>query len=299
MDFFEYANIALQFVNTDKWYVPFIVGGLCFLVVFVFQAVGLFVIAGREGYKNRWMAFVPFLNTYYIGVCGQKNRAFKGVDTRYLSIAAAVLELLLAIGYVVFYVAQFKLLDAGCIYEQIEEFYYGYSIPTYVLKDVPVELAWAAWCFECLDKYILTWVELIFLVLQVLVFSAFFQTFAARRYVLFTVTSVLFPIQGILIFILRNNTGMNYREFMRREQERQYRAYQQYSRQYYDNNPYNQNPYSRGGYNDPYGNNGYQNQNPQGGAGNGEANSPQDPFSEYGGGNSGGNGNNNSDPFDI
>lgn len=49
MDFFEYAQIAFQFVNADTWYVPFVVGTLCFLMVFIFQAVGLFVIAGREG----------------------------------------------------------------------------------------------------------------------------------------------------------------------------------------------------------------------------------------------------------
>ena len=49
MDFFEYASIAFQFVNTNTWYVPFIVGGICFLIVFVFQSAGLFVIAGHEG----------------------------------------------------------------------------------------------------------------------------------------------------------------------------------------------------------------------------------------------------------
>lgn len=295
MDFFEYASLAFQFVNTDSWYVPFIVGGLCFLIVFVFQAVGLFVIAGHEGYKNRWMAFVPFLNTYYIGVCGQKNRSFKSVDTRYFALAAAVLEVLLSIGYIVLYVAQFKLLAAGCVYEVPEETLYG-IMATYTLRNVPVDLAWAAWCFECLSEYVLTWVELIFLVLQVFTLSAFFQTFAARRYFLFTITSVLFPIQGILIFILRNNSGMNYREFMRREQERQYRMYQQYSRQNYDN-PYNQNPYSRGGYNDPYNGNGGQCQNPQS-RNEGSSEAPADPFSDFGSGN-GNSGSNNSDPFDL
>lgn len=293
MDFFNYANLALQFVNTDSMYVPFIVGGICFLIVFVFQAVGLYVIAGHEGYKNRWMAFVPFANTYYIGVCGQKNRAFSSVDTRYLSLAAAVLEFLLVGGYIVFYVAQFQLLEAGCVYEWVEETSYGFSLPSYVLRNVPVELAWAAWCFECLDRYILTWVDLVFLILQVFVLSAFFQTYSARRYFLFTVTSILFPIQGILIFILRNNRGMNYREFMLREQERQYKMYQQY-RQSYDQNPYNQNPYSR---DDPYNNyNGPRGQNnPSSGS------SQHDPFSDLGGNGSDGNsgGGDNSDPFDL
>ena len=92
MDFFEYATIALQFVNSKTLYVPLIVGALCFLTVFVFQAIGLYTIAAREGLKNKWMAFVPFLNTYYIGVCGQKNRAFASVNTKTLSLAASILE---------------------------------------------------------------------------------------------------------------------------------------------------------------------------------------------------------------
>ena len=115
MDFFEYASVAQIFVNSDTWYVPLIVGGLCFLTVFVFQAVGLFIIAGREGYKNRWMAFVPFLNTYYIGVCGQKNRTFKSVDTKIFALIAAILEVLLVVGYVLNYVARFLLISYNLI----------------------------------------------------------------------------------------------------------------------------------------------------------------------------------------
>ena len=132
------------------------------------------------------------------------------------------------------------------------------------------------------------WVDLIFLALQVFVLSAFFQTFAARRYFLFTITSVLFPIQGILIFILRNNRGMNYREFMRREQERQYRVYQQYYRQNQGSDPYGQNGYQGGNYGDPY-----SGENSSYGGNSGSS----DPFSDLG--NSGGNKGGNDDPFDI
>ena len=134
MDFFKYASVAEMFVNTDTWWVPFLVGGLCFAVVYVFQSVGLFIISGREGYKNRWMAFIPFVNTYYIGVCGQKNRVFRTVDTKILSLIAAVLEFLLVSGYVVYYVAQIELLNAGCIYEVAQE--PGYGSPDFCRKEI-------------------------------------------------------------------------------------------------------------------------------------------------------------------
>lgn len=292
MDFFEYASVAQIFVNSDTWYVPLIVGGLCFLTVFVFQAVGLFIISGREGYKNRWMAFIPFFNTYYIGVCGQKNRTFKSVDTKIFSLIAAILEVLLVVGYVLNYVARFLLISYNLI-EYVESTNgYGLMWQTEVLsssiREYP-ELFWAGWCFEFLDKFILSFMELAFLVMQVFTLSAFFQTFAARRYMLFTITSILFPVQGILIFILRNNSGMNYREFVRREQERQYRMYQQYRQQQsFDQNPYNQNPYSRNPYEGEYGdsNSNAENGNSQ------RKDTPEDPFSEFG------NGNNGNDPFE-
>jgi len=292
MDFFEYANVAQLFVNTDTWYVPLIVGGLCFLTVFAFQAVGLFIIAGREGYKNRWMAFVPFFNTYYIGVCGQKNKVFK-VDTKIFSMIAAILEALLVIGYVLNYVAWFYL-KAYDLIEYVDTTN-GYGIIWQVetlsssIKDYP-QLFWAGWCFEYLDKFILSFLDLAFLVMQVFVLSSFFQTFAARRYLLFTITSILFPVQGILIFILRNNRGMNYRDFIRMEQERQYRMYQQYRQQQsFDQNPYNQNPYSRNPYEGDFNQNGTDSGN---GGNPSNGNTPDDPFSEFDG-----KGNSN-DPFE-
>ena len=293
MDFFEYANIAHNFLNTDTWYIKYIVGGLCFLIVFVFQAVGLFIISGREGYKHRWMAFVPFFNTYYIGVCGQKNRTFKSVDTKIFALVAAILEAVLVVGYVINEVAWMYLKAYNLItYEPVTNGYgLSWAVETLdysALRTYYPELIWAGWCFEILDKWILSTLELAFLVMQVFTLSAFFQTFAARRYMLFTITSILFPIQGILIFILRNNSGMNYREYIRKEQERQYRMYQQYrQQQHFDQNPYNQNPYSRNPYED-YGNSnanyGNNNSNPSSGG------AADDPFSEFGG--------NDNDPFE-
>ncbi|MDE6666957.1 MAG: hypothetical protein K2K38_01255 [Clostridia bacterium] len=294
MDFFDYANIVHYFINTDTWYVKYIVGGLCFLIVFVFQAVGLFIISGREGYKNRWMAFVPFLNTYYIGVCGQKNRTFKSVDTRIFSLVAAILEALLVVGYVINDIA-WMYLKAYNLIEYVDTTNgYGLIWPIETLssniREFP-ELFWAGWCFEFLDKFILSFLELAFLVMQVFTLSAFFQTFAARRYMLFTVTSILFPVQGILIFILRNNRGMNYRDFIRKEQERQYRMYQQYRQQQsFDQNPYNQNPYSR----NPYEDDGSSSAGSSGTNGNNssKSGSADDPFSEFGGKDG------NNDPFE-
>ena len=271
MDFFKYASFASYFTN-ELW-VKLLVGALCFAIVFVFQAVALFIISGREGYKYRFMAFIPFLSTYYIGVCAQKNRALRSVDTKIFALAAAILEAVLFIGFIVYYVA----VELAAPYEYVSNSYelYGITYNEYMvdIASMPANLVWAGWCSNFLYSYILRWFELVFLFLQIMVLAAFYQTYASRRYFLFTVTSVLFPVSGILFFILRNNKGMSYRDFMRKEQERQYRMYRQYQQQNFNQNPYNQNPYS-------------QNTPPQSGT-------PDDPFAEFE------NQRKPSDPFDF
>lgn len=247
MDFFEYANLAQMFLDYgDNVWIAYLVGGLCFAVVFIFQAVALYTIAGREGYPNRWMAFVPFFNTYYIGVCAKKNRCFR-LNTEMVSIVLASLEFVLVILNIISYVSVELLLANNC-FTYSTEVMYGIEVSRpELITNLPIRLGWAGWCYQYLS-YIVTPVNLIFLFIKVMVLSCFFQTYAARRYFLFTITSVLFPIQGILFFVVRNNRGMNYGEYIRRQQEIQYRIYSQYRQNYepprddYNNPPYNNPP---------------------------------------------------------
>lgn len=281
MDFFKYAQIVSPFIKDDTWWLTYLVGGLCFLIVYVFQTVALYTIARREGYKNKWMAFLPFFNTYYIGVCGQKNRNIRAVDTKTVALVTAILEALLVAGFVTLYVASAYLepywQPNGNTYTDL----FGQTRDEYSLIGVTQDLNWALWFYN-VGSVILEVVELVYIFAHILVLSCFFQTYAARRYFIFTITSVLFPIQGILFFVVRNNRGMNYRDYIRSEQERQYRMYQQYSRQNFDGNPYNQNPYSgNAGYTPNYGQNA-NNQQPQNES---RPNAPEDPFSEFDGDN--------------
>lgn len=287
MDFFEYASFASIFTNT--FWIQLLIGGLCFALVFVFQGIALFTIASHAGYKNKWMAFVPFFNTYYIGVCAQKNRFYK-VDTKKLALAAAIIESVLFAAYIVYYAACFLVLEYEVEYITTNSL--GISYYAYELRGYPPELNWAAWMYNYLDTYILSTVDLVLVILEICVLICFFQTYACRRYVLFTVTSILFPIQGILFFVVRNNKGVNYRQYVAAMQAQQYRIYQQQQQQYYNQNPYNrQNPYNQNPNNNPYDR-----------QGNGHSQTkPEDPFGDFGDGNNSGGGNKSSgggSPFD-
>ncbi len=285
MDFFQYASAVSKFGG--GLLMSLLIGALCFAIVFIFEGVALFIIAKREGYKNRWMAFVPFFNTYYIGVCAQKNK-FYNIDAKKIGLAVAIFELVLVIGYILLFVSSYLVNDY--VYVVTETDKWGLTYESYQLSpDLPANLNWAAWIFTYLDL-ILSVAELVYLLLEVFLFLCFFQTYACRRYLLFTLTSIIFPIQGILFFIVRNNRGVNYREFVKREREKMYQQYQQ--QQNFYQNPYNQNPYNRN-YNDGYGN-GTQSDNPNNQTG--RSSPPEDPFGDLGG--SDGSGNSGASPFD-
>ena len=287
MDFFQFASYAEIFVNLsidennqveNRLWICLLVGGLCFLIVYIFQVFGLLTIAKREGFKNKWMAFVPFLNVYYIGVCSQKNKVY-GMNPKYFAIVTAAIEAILVAGYIIYYVSAFAVwskitwapyTDRNCntLYWYVDD-----------VVGLPAGMEWMRWSFLNLGN-ILSWVELVFIILKLLLLTAFFRTYSARQYVWFSIAGALLPLTGILIYVVRNNKGMNYMDYIRKVRERNYRMYQQ---QY--GNPYNQNPYS-GGYNNGYGG--------QGGSGNrseGSSSAP-DPFDgEYG--SSSGSGNSN------
>lgn len=279
MDFFEFTSIAEQFLRgtndpfTGLW-VSLIVGGLCFAIIYVFQAVALYTIAVREGFRHKWMAFVPFFNTYYIGVLSEKNKIYNQPPRR-IAMIQAIIEVILVALFVLYYVCAGIIL-AGGFYRQITESYVfgGTTIEIlvgYEVMGLPDEFGWIGWIFAYLQTYILSWMQLIYLLLNVFVLISFFQTYACRRYVVFSLLSVFFPVKGILFFAVRNNSGMNYRDFIREQQQRQYRMYQEYNRQN-GGNPYGYDPYSGQPFN--------RQNNPYGGAGGGNGGS-SDPFGEF------------------
>lgn len=239
MDFFYYADLLWQFPTAPLWS-QMLVGALCFAIVYVLQAFGLYTIACKNGYNLKWMAFIPFFNTFYIGYVSRKNRCFKWLSTTVLAIIVTVVEIFLVAGYVLLTVAT----------QQVKDFiptetFYGTTVRAGLIRldTLPQSLYWAGWVDSHLID-IISPVYFVFRIAKLFLLITFFQTYAARRYFIFSIFSVLFPIQGIIIFVVRNNKGLNYQDYIRAEQERRYRMYQQYQQQQFTQDDY-RNPYSR------------------------------------------------------
>ena len=219
MDFFQFASFMLNFFMMsdtpnppNRLWVCLVVGALCFLIVYIFQAVGLFVIAKRESYPHKWMIFIPFFNTYYIGVCAQKNKIYN-VKAKNFALAAAIIEVVLVVGYILYFVAAFKMWD---YLTWMPEYFSNGEIAYYVPESISGE-----------PENLL---------------MAFFRTYATRYYLAFSIVGAFFPLAGILIYAVRNNAGISYMDYVNKMREQSYRMYQQ---QY--GNPYNNNPYNQGG----------------------------------------------------
>lgn len=270
MSFFSFAQAAETFIEPQYWRTALIYGAVAFLIVYVFQTIALYTVASRNGIAHKWMAFVPILNTYYIGVCARKNKPL-GFDTMVVGIVLASLELVLCAGYILHYVGH-HFAEPYLHIEQLLD-YYGFPIYEVSIQNIDPQYAWAGFCYLTLGD-ILYWISLVYSIIEILLISAFFQTYAPRRYFLFTILSIFFPVtQGIFFFVVRKNRGMNYREYLMREQERQYRMY----RQYRQNDPYGQNNYGQNNYG--------QNNYGQGNYGYNDSPRPEtkheDPFEEF------------------
>jgi hypothetical protein len=252
----------------------------------VFKALALYTIAKREGYDKKWMAFVPVLNTYYIGKVSDKNRIFN-MPSKVVGLVAAILEGIIVVSYIIYLSALFVLADNGCLgfsvytmmgtqFSSVDGFEIGGTLTD--------DLNWAVIVFNFFDSLIVSIINLAYYAFEIMLLVVFFQTYSSRHYVMFTIFSIIFPLSSILMFVVRNNSAKNYRQYIREQQERQYRAYQEYNRRNM-NNPYNYNPYSGRTQPPPTGNP-YEAPRP--------TSAPSDPFEDFGSTNNNSNNSKNS-----
>lgn len=297
MEFFGIADsvqMAISLITDDpyysKYWVSLTVAAICFATLFALEAAALFIIAGKNGYKNRWMAFVPFFNTYYIGVLAAKNKTFKK-DTKYFALAMAIAEVVKTAIGVLSIVAVFQIfspynVEMGYISAKYEPYLGGdYLIfqGNYNVSNFPENLNWALWVFNYISDISYA-VDLIYIVLAVFVLSAFFRSYSPKNYLAFTILSVILPIKSIFMIAVRDNKETDYADYVRDIQRRRYNAYQEYMRNNANQPPFN----GYGGYNGYNGNNAAPH--------NQEKTPPEDPFGGLGE-NVGGDNGQGEDPF--
>lgn len=284
MEFIEWSSVITAFYMGDTpaslrnfYFLSFAIAGGIYLICLLLGGFAMYTMAKKVEMKHSFLAFIPFANTYFAGkLAGETN--FFGQKMKREGLYAMLAEILYAFMTIFYYVGQVIILP---FYEQT-----GFSESGQALYTInaPANLYWLVDGLDIIYiiANLLSMVQLVFFFV---LYTALFRKYYARGPFLMAFLSSILPFRAVTMFAVRKNTPVNYMDFLRRRAEqyaRQQQAYGGYPGGYQGGN-------YGGGYNSPAG-----------------GSAPDDPFSEFGGGNSnGGNagnsGNNGSsssdDPF--
>ena len=243
-----------------------------YLILLVFGGIGLNKLAKKQGLKHRWMAFLPFLNTYYAGKLAGETQFFGqkmkrvGLYAMISEILYVALQLFVLIAVIISFFPQYRTLE---ITDGVIEGVSNDAMPAWIEPAITYGnlVAYLLWFF----------VIVFFCVLYV----SFFRKYYARGPILLAFLSAVLPFRGFTIFAVRNNAPVDYNDYIRRRTQAYMRnngyqpPYDPYGTQ---NNGQNDDPFE--GFGGPTGGN----YGASGGSSSGSSSSPSsddDPFSEF------------------
>ena len=273
MEYFSVYNIVtviIYYINNYSYnfLMAFLISAVIYLMLFVLQGFGLYVMAKDARLPHAWMAFVPFLSDYLTGRLAG-DCAFFGRKIKHSGIYYAVSDGVYTAVEGIYLATEILLYPYFTVTETSSSYYYSYV-------GVPDTLAWAE-TLENVFYYVSYIMEIVAWIFMILVVFTFFRKYSAKFSTLFTITSILLPpAKCAFIFAVRKNRPIDYERYVREKNAEYYRRQQQY--------------YSQP---NPYENNGNQNQDQGGGQWNrrkdqGQKNGKssdgyqgEDPFSEF------------------
>ncbi len=256
MGFYYFNNIAesiaflIEKPNDKLPLLTILLVGLTFAIAFVLQGIGLYKMAKNRGLKYKALAFVPFLNIWYIGKLAG-DCYFFGHRVKGVGVYAMIMQIcatLLAVAKV-----------AAEVYLRVNVGAPQESELGLIWSNNLSGLSAHVLTFYDVVGYILPIVQLIFDIFFIVLAMGLYKKYAAKNHMVFSMLTLFIPISRyIIIFAIRNNKAINYEDYIRAQRE----AYARRQQQYY--NPYN-NPYNR------YGNENYGANSSRG----------EEPFSEF------------------
>ncbi len=218
------------------------------LIGYLFLAFGLFKMARNRNMKQSYFAWIPFGQLYLIGLLISSAEIFK-IKAKYLRWIVTVISLVwFALALLTDIIALPALIQIW-----LEDFSpVGYIFYEEAMQSLPVALnavSFITSIFELLTT--IGWWVLLFVL---------FNSYAPKSAFFFTILSVLInPLGCILVFVVRNNSCVETREFMKMKMHSMYGG----------GNPYD---YGDDTYRDPY---------DLSGGGNKKETPPESPFDEY------------------
>ncbi len=246
MEFFDWTNVAQIFtdfifgmvlsgasaegmgigeivsIQLLAQYIALGISGALFLACLVLGGVGMHVMAKRAGIKGSVMAFFPFANTWFAGKLAGETKLF-GKTMKRPGLWAMLCEIaFVAIG-VFLQVCTFALLRPEYYSEAyIDGAMAGWQLDT---AKIPLGLRWMATAnLVCSILNYVVYIALAFF--MCVLFYAFFRKYYPRSPFLMTFLSVILPLRGIMIFVMRKNEPVDYNAWVRRRMQEAIRRQQ-------------------------------------------------------------------------
>ncbi len=230
MEFFSYLRIPqylIQFfrsgaggISLDELYILFGVAGGATLVCLMLGGLALYTMAERAGVKHSWLGFLPFANTYYAGkVAGEVS--FFGKKMKRAGLYAMIGEIVYAV-FEIFSLVASVLLSNPAYYETNYLEGGGASL-VFNPESVPAGLRWmsgASFWFSILALV----AELVMIVFLCAVYNGLYRKYSPRNAYIMTVFSVILPFRAFFLFAVRNNTPVDFNEYMKKRLEQAMRS---------------------------------------------------------------------------
>lgn len=208
------------------------------LIGFIIKAIAIFIMAKNQGLKNKWFAFVPFLNYVLLGKIVGPIRIFNvrlnnaGLWMAIITFSSEVLYFLLNLGY----------------YKYVLETIYPISIN--VSSDFGLAWMQGEGVLYFIAKMIVSLLNIAEIFVSVSLIFAVFKKYAPERMFLYGIISVFFEFFfGVLLLMVANKKPVDYDSYIRKIREQQARntyyggGFNAYQNPYYKKPEQEENPF--------------------------------------------------------
>ncbi len=214
-------------------------------LLFIFQGIGLYCMAKKQGLKNGWLAFLPFGNIYYMGKMAGTCQFF-GQKLKRTGLYVMLAQIFTTLVAALYIAAQFYLVWNCGDEVKFTEWQSMYWIGLTGFANV-------ANAFYEVSTYVLSMLTLVTKILLTIMLIALFKKYSPFTYRMLALVCFFIPaVRFICIFVLRNRKPFDFEAFIRRQQEefirRQQEYYNTYGRPNGSYGPHMGSPYGMGGY---------------------------------------------------
>ena len=182
------------------------------VALFILQGIGIYVMAKKQGLKKRVLAFVPFVNIWYIGKLAGECHFF-GQRMKRAGMYAMIAQILFAVVSILTIAAeQYLWMNYGAPQMAAEyQYYYWTGLSGFALHVSR---------FFDISGYILPIFQLLFEIFLVVIMMGLCKKYAPKNYMMLGMLVLFVPISRfIIIFVLRKRQPIDYEAYMRARHE--------------------------------------------------------------------------------